>query len=204
MRNLFLFVVALLTAAARAGAQSLPLPFEAALGQVRGAVQAEQARQAQDKQSSLAWEIDRAARETSNLAWETQFLRRDIAEVRRLAGYRGQEPYLREAIQRLMTGMTYFHDRSAYLAAQVSRFSSYVRYRDPELLYPATMLSDASRRLQAEFSTASHEARMAGMDLRRIGRGLEADSLERKDARIADAVRMLDFESRRLLGKLRR
>lgn len=204
MRNLFLFVCAGLMAAARAEAQSFRLPFEAALGQVRGEFRAEQARQVQAKQSNLALEIERAARETADLAWETQFLRRDIAEVRRLARLPGQAPYLGDAVQRLMAGMTYFHDRSAYLAAQVARLSSYVRRRDPELLYPASMLYDASRRLQTEISTASYEARSAGMDLRRIGWTLQAESLERKDARIGDAVRMLGFESKGLLDKLRR
>lgn len=203
MRGLPLMLLAAL-AAGRAQAQPMALPFETALSQARVEVQAERARQLEAKQSSLALEIDRAARETSVLASETSLLRRDIAEVRRLCRERGNDPYLVEAVQRLMWGMTYFHDKTSYLAAQVSRLSGYIRYRDPELLYPATMLDGAAGRLQAEIASASIEARAAGMDLRRVGRQVEAGSLERKDARIEDSVRMLTFEARRLLGKLRR
>lgn len=203
MRHLSLLVLAAL-ASTPASAQPMAIPFEAALGRVRVELQAERSRQTEAKQSNLALEIERAARETSTLAAETSFLRRDIAEVRRLSREPDGQPYLREAIQRLMWGMTYFHDKSSYLAAQVVRLSGYVRYRDSELLYPAMLLDEAARRLQAEFVSASIEVRAAAADLRRAGRQVEANSLERKNARIEDSIRMLALESRRLLGKLRR
>ena len=95
-----------------------------------------------------------------------------------------------------------WHERVADLADRVGRMALYAGRRDPRLRTLAFNLDEGARSLEGEARMAALETRDASVDLRRLARRIEADSLDRKAMRMSDAARLLGIESRRLLGKV--
>ncbi len=177
--------------------------FEESLGALEGTVRAYREERAQARVSDLALEIDRAAREASEAAWSVRYLRGGIAEVRRLSRERYSDPALSRTLERLLWDMNLWQERAASLALRVQRMALSADRRDPSLRVPAFSLAEGARSVEDEARLAGLEARDASTGLRRLGRRIEADSLERKARRISDVSRMLSSESRRLLERVR-
>lgn len=177
--------------------------FEESLGALEGTVRASREERARARYSDLALEIDRAARESSEAAWSVRYLRGGIAEVRRLSRERYSDPALSRTIERLLWDMNLWQERAASLALRVQRMALSADRRDPRLRVPAFSLAEGARSVEDEARMAALETRETSAGLRRLGRRIEADSLERKAMGIADVSRMLSSESRRLLDRVR-
>ncbi len=185
------------------GAPPAEPSFEEAVGLAEGAVRVSREAAAEAKYSDLALEIERAANESSDAAWSVRYLRGRIAEVRRLSRERVHEPYLSETLKRLLWDMNLWQERAASLALRVQRMVLSADRRDPRLRAPAFNLSEGARSVESEARMAELEARDASAGLRRLGRRIEADSLERNARRISDISGMLARESGRLLDRVR-
>jgi hypothetical protein len=177
--------------------------FEESLGALEGTVRASREERAQARYSDLALEIDRAAREASEAAWSVRYLRGGIAEVGRLSRERYSDPALGRAIERLLWDMNQWQERASSLATRVQRMALLADRRDPRLRAPAFNLVEGARGVEGEARMAGLEARDASAGLRRLGRRIEAESLERKVRRMSDVSRMLESEARRLLDRVR-
>jgi hypothetical protein len=194
-----------------ATAQSTTLPsFEAALGMIRQDVLTERARQIAAKNQALAQEIERLARQVSDLRWASWRYRDRLNDLRRRAqnyvpdqpGRPSNDPFLRWDVQQLAYDVRNFARDVDWAKREVFRLSAQAT-KDPDLVSASQHLKDRAESLRSTCQWLKDDALWAMLDLRHAGFYMEAFDIEREASRASDSSRDLKNEARVLAEKVK-
>ena len=204
-----LAAVVLAAAPAFAAASAAPLSFETSLAQIHSAVGALRAEQVKVKSGqiagqieNLAWDLERAERETSRLKQDLSWLRLRAARYRRENGRPDSDPALRWDLQRFTRELQDLSRGAQWRLDDLRRLSAQAQ-KDDSLVSPAQRLVDATRRFKEMARWLALDARFAQFDFLRAGFTFEAFEVDRGSRDAETRAQELLGESESLLTKVR-
>lgn len=188
----------------------LALPdFDAAILQTQTAIKSFRAAQVKAKSAdisgrlhSIAWDLERAERESSRLKNDLRWLLQRVRRYKRENGKPDPDPSLRWDLQRFNRELDSVA-RDAQWRLQDLRMLSASAEKDPNAVYPAQRVLDAARRLKQEVHWLAFDARFGRFDLMRAGFSMEGWDLDRHSSDLDARSQDLESEADRLLAKVR-